>query len=119
MGWEINGDSFYNIIRQFAAYPKIKNLMITENGASYPDKLIDGKVDDPERIAYFEIYLAAVLKAKSEGINITGYMAWTLLDNFEWAEGYNARFGLIYNDFKTQQRTIKSSGYWWQDFLSK
>lgn len=117
MGWEINADSFSNIIKQFAAYPNVKNLMITENGAAFHDKLIDGKIDDQERIAYFESYLTALLKAKREGLNITGYMAWTLIDNFEWAEGYNARFGLVYNDFKTQERTIKESGYWWKEFL--
>lgn len=119
MGWEINDDSFYNIIKQFAAYPNIKELMITENGAAFNDKLIDGKVNDDERIAYFEMYLSAMLKAKNEGVNITGYMAWTLMDNFEWAEGYEARFGLVYNDFKTQLRTIKKSGYWWQEFLKE
>ena len=117
MGWEINADSFFKIIKQFAAYPNIKELMITENGAAFNDKLIDGKVNDDERIAYFEMYLSAMLKAKNEGVNITGYMAWTLMDNFEWAEGYEARFGLVYNDFKTQERTIKKSGYWWQEFL--
>lgn len=117
MGWEVNADSFYHIIKQFAAYPKIKQLVITENGAAYKDKLIDGKVNDQERIAYFELYLAALLRAKEEGLNITGYMAWTLLDNFEWAEGYNARFGIVHTDFKTQERTIKASGYWWQKFL--
>lgn len=119
MGWEINGDSFYNIIKQFASYPKIKNLIITENGAAYKDKLTGGEIDDQERISYFKTYLSALLRVKEEGMNITGYMAWTLLDNFEWAEGYNARFGLVYNDFKTQQRTIKASGYWWQEFLKK
>jgi len=119
MGWEVNADSFYNIIKQFASYPKIKSLMITEGGAAYHDKLIDGKVEDIERVEYFELYLAALLRAKEDGMNITGYMAWTLMDNFEWAEGYNARFGLVHNDFKTQKRTIKSSGYWWQDFLKK
>jgi beta-glucosidase len=119
MGWEINADSFYNIIKQFAAYPNIKELMITENGAAFNDKLIDGKVNDDERIAYFEMYLSAMLKAKNEGVNITGYLAWTLMDNFEWAEGFEARFGLVYNDFKTQQRTIKKSGYWWQEFLKE
>jgi beta-glucosidase len=118
MGWEINGNSFYNVIKQFAAYPKIKSLMITENGAAYHDRLTEGKVHDAERIAYFQEYLAALLKAKNEGLNITGYMAWTLMDNFEWAEGFNARFGLVHNDFKTQKRTIKDSGYWWQQFLS-
>ncbi|QNK62248.1 beta-glucosidase [Pedobacter sp. PAMC26386] len=119
MGWEINGDSFYNIIKQFAAYPNVKNLVITENGAAFHDKLIGGAIDDTERIEYFRLYLLAILRAKKEGINITGYMAWTLLDNFEWAEGFNARFGLVHNDFKTQQRTIKSSGYWWQEFLKE
>ena len=120
MGWEVNANSFYTIIKQFAAYPQIKNLMITENGAAYRDTIAsDGHVHDQERIAYFQSYLAAVLKAKNEGINITGYMAWTLMDNFEWAEGFDKRFGLVYTDFKTQERTIKDSGYWFRDFLSQ
>ncbi|TBO40941.1 GH1 family beta-glucosidase [Pedobacter kyonggii] len=117
MGWEVNADSFYNIVKQFAAYPNVKNIMITENGAAYHDKLINGRVEDPERIEYFKLYLNALLKLKKEGINLTGCMAWTLMDNFEWAEGFTARFGLIYNDFKTQERSIKDSGYWWQNFL--
>ena len=118
MGWEINSESFYNIIKQFASYPNVKEIFITENGAAFNDKLVDGKVEDEERIEYFKLYLSAMLKAKNEGINITGYMAWTLMDNFEWAEGYNVRFGLIYNDFKTQVRTVKQSGYWWKEFLT-
>lgn len=119
MGWEVNANSFYTIIKQFAAYPQVRNLMITENGAAYRDTIgSDGHVHDQERIAYFQSYLAAVLKAKNEGINITGYMAWTLMDNFEWAEGFDKRFGLVYTDFKTQERTIKDSGYWFRDFLS-
>lgn len=118
MGWEINANSFYNIIKQFSAYPNIKSLMITENGAAYPDRVINQQVHDQERIAYFRQYLAALLKAKHEGLNITGYMAWTLMDNFEWAEGFNARFGLVYTDFKSQQRTVKDSGLWFKDFLS-
>lgn len=119
MGWEINANSFYRIIKQFAAYPQVKNIMVTENGAYFQDHLVDGKINDQARIHYFKAYLAAMLKAKNEGVNITGYLAWTLMDNFEWAEGYQARFGLVHNDFKTQQRTIKQSGYWWQEFLSK
>lgn len=118
MGWEINSESFYNIIKQFASYPNVKEIFITENGAAFNDKLVDGKVEDEERIEYFKLYLSAMLKAKNEGINITGYMAWTLMDNFEWAQGYNVRFGLIYNDFKTQVRTVKQSGYWWKEFLT-
>jgi beta-glucosidase len=117
MGWEINAESFYHIIKQFASYPNVKKIMITENGAAFHDRLINGKIEDQERIAYFEHYLEAMGKAKNEGIDIIGYLAWTLMDNFEWAEGYNVRFGLVYNDFKTQRRTIKESGYWWRDFL--
>jgi beta-glucosidase len=120
MGWEVNADSFYNIIKQFAAYPQIKQLMITENGAAYKDHVgSDGQIHDQERIAYFEKYLGALLRAKNDGINITGYMAWTLMDNFEWAEGFDKRFGLVHTDFKTQKRTVKDSGYWFKDFLSR
>ncbi|KQS42158.1 GH1 family beta-glucosidase [Pedobacter sp. Leaf194] len=119
MGWEINAESFYNIIKQFSSYQGIKNIIITENGAAYHDKLMDGHVNDVERIAYFQLYLAALLRAKNDGMPVKGYMAWTLMDNFEWAEGFTARFGLIYNDFKTQERTIKDSGYWWQEFLKR
>lgn len=118
MGWEINANSFYNIIKQFSAYKGIKSLMITENGAAYHDKVVNQQVNDQERITYFQQYLTALLKAKQEGLNITGYMAWTLMDNFEWAEGFNARFGLVHTDFKTQQRMIKDSGLWFRDFLS-
>lgn len=117
MGWEINSDSFQNIIRQFAAYPKVKNIIITENGAAFHDKVVDGAVNDEERIAYFKLYLEALLKIKEEGINVTGYMAWTLMDNFEWAEGYHARFGLVHTDFKTQERIVKDSGHWFRKFL--
>ena len=120
MGWEVNANSFYNIIKQFATYPQIKQLMITENGAAYKDVISsDGLIHDQERIAYFEQYLEALLKIKNEGINVTGYMAWTLMDNFEWAEGFNKRFGLVHTDFKTQVRTVKDSGYWFKDFLSR
>lgn len=118
MGWEVNADSFYNIIKQFAAYPNISSLMITEGGAAYTDQLSGGRIHDQERIDYFQLYLAALLKARQEGIRINGYMAWTLIDNFEWAEGFNARFGLVYNDFITQERTIKDSGHWFQQFLA-
>jgi len=74
-------------------------------------------VNDAQRIDYFQQYIAAMLRAKKEGVNVNGYFAWTLTDNFEWSEGYKPRFGLIHLDFKTQLRTIKNSGYWFRDFL--
>ena len=77
----------------------------------------DGKVDDPKRVAYLQNYLQQVLRAKDEGCKVSGYFVWTLTDNFEWAEGYHTRFGLIHVDFETQQRIIKSSGQWYADLI--
>ncbi|UEG49290.1 beta-glucosidase [Ferruginibacter lapsinanis] len=118
MGWEINPDSFYNVIKRFSAYDPAKDILITENGACFKDILSHGVVEDAARISYYQQYLTAMHLAIKEGIPVKGYFAWTLLDNFEWAEGYNARFGLIHVDFVTQLRTIKKSGYWWRDFLT-
>lgn len=117
MGWEINPDSFYRMIKRFWLYGGVKEIIVSENGASFKDQVVNGVVNDEKRIAYFKEYIAAMLKAKKEGINIGGYFAWTLTDNFEWSEGYAARFGLVHVDFKTQLRTIKQSGYWFRDLL--
>ena len=81
--------------------------------------MIHGVINDTNRIHYFQQYLAALLKAKNSGVNIAGYFAWTLMDNFEWSEGYHARFGLVHVDFKTQLRTVKQSGHWFRQFLAQ
>lgn len=91
--------------------------MITENGAAFPDKVENNEVNDVKRIDYLQKHLQQILKAKQEGCKVNGYFIWTLTDNFEWAEGYHPRFGLIYVDFGTQQRIIKSSGRWYANFL--
>ncbi|HZG26805.1 MAG TPA: family 1 glycosylhydrolase, partial [Chitinophagaceae bacterium] len=90
----------------------------TENGASFYDKIEDGEINDNERTLYLQQYLAQVLKAKNEGVNVTGYFVWSFTDNFEWAEGFYPRFGLVYIDFMSQRRIIKSSGHWYSQFLS-
>ncbi len=118
MGWELNADSFYRIIKSFWEYDKVKNILITESGAFFKDELKDGIVNDEKRIDYFQQYIKAMHRAKKEGVNINGYFAWTLMDNFEWAEGYHAKFGLIHVDPETQLRTIKNSGYWFRDLLN-
>lgn len=118
LGWEINADSFYGMLKRYWRYGSVKEIIVSENGACFKDKLQNAVVHDHDRIQYFQQYLAAMQKAKQEGTNIKGYFAWTLMDNFEWNEGYNARFGLIHVDFKTQLRTIKDSGYWWRSFLT-
>jgi beta-glucosidase len=118
MGWEVHPPAIYEMIRKFNAYPQIKKLYITENGAAFSDEVLTGKVNDTERVAYLQSHLQQVLKAKNEAFKVDGYFIWTLTDNFEWAEGYRPRFGLVYVDFETQQRIIKSSGYWYRDFLA-
>jgi beta-glucosidase len=118
MGWEINPASFGRMVKRFAQYAPGKDIIVTESGAMFKDELVNGQVDDKARIDYFQKYLHALYDAKQECNNIKGYFAWTLTDNFEWAEGYHARFGLIHVDFKTQLRTIKNSGYWFRDYLT-
>lgn len=117
MGWEVYPPAIYHMIKKFNDYPQIKKIYITENGGAFPDNMENEKVDDTERIAYLWSYLQQVLKAKNDGYRVYGYFVWTLTDNFEWAEGYRPRFGLIYVDFNTQQRIIKASGHWYAKFL--
>ena len=117
MKWEVYPESIYEVLKKFSSYPQIKKIYITENGAAFPDNLTEDKVHDPLRVAYLQAALRQVLKAKNEGLKVSGYFIWTLTDNFEWAEGYHPRFGLIYINFETQQRIIKSSGHWYAGFL--
>jgi beta-glucosidase len=117
MKWEVYPEGMYRCIKQFSKYP-IKEIVITENGAAFPDTLMNGQIFDKKRIEFFEKYLAALLKAKQEGAKITGYFVWSLLDNFEWSEGYRPKFGLVNVDFATQQRIIKESGQWFKKFLN-
>lgn len=118
MDWEVYPEAIYEMIKKFSAYKGIKNIIVTENGASFPDEVIDGIVNDKDRKQFIQQYIEQVLKAKEEGNKVSGYFVWSLTDNFEWAEGYRQRFGLVYVDFKTQQRIIKNSGYWYKDFLN-
>ncbi|SDD27987.1 beta-glucosidase [Mucilaginibacter pineti] len=117
MRWEVYPPSIYNMIKKFDAYPNIKSIIITENGAAFPDKVTGDEVNDTKRLQYLKDYLGQVLKAKNEGCKVNGYFVWTLTDNFEWAEGYHPRFGLIYVDHNTQQRIVKTSGKWFAAFL--
>ena len=119
MNWEVYPESVYYVLKKFSAYKNIPPLMVTENGAAFTDTVKNGEVHDTKRVNYLKDHIAQVLRAKHEGVDVTGYFVWTLLDNFEWAEGYYPRFGLVYVDFATQKRIIKSSGYWYAEFLKK
>lgn len=117
MGWEVYPEGMYRIIKQFAAYPGIKKIVITENGAGFDDVVTDGKVHDILRTKYIKDYLRQILRAKREGINVDGYFIWSFMDNFEWAEGYRPQLGIVHVDYKTQERIIKDSGKWYSEFL--
>jgi len=117
MGWEVYPASIYHILKKYNQYPQIKKIYLTESGAAFKDEVTDNKVDDPKRVEYLRQYLQQVLRAKNEGFKVDGYFIWTLTDNFEWAEGYHPRFGIIYIDFETQQRIVKSSGQWYAELL--
>ncbi|MCT4214129.1 beta-glucosidase [Elizabethkingia anophelis] len=117
MEWEVYPESIYHILKKFQAYKNIPPLIITENGAAFSDTLQNNVVHDPKRLQYIQNILQQVLRAKQEGVNVNGYFVWTFLDNFEWAEGYHPRFGLVHVDFQTQHRIVKSSGHWYADFI--
>ncbi|MBF9238024.1 beta-glucosidase [Hymenobacter sp. BT683] len=117
MGWEVFPESIYQMLKQFSAYPNAPKLLVTESGSAFPDVSTGGRVHDPARRAYLQAAIGQVLRAQREGVDVGGYFSWSLTDNFEWAEGYGPRFGLIHIDYETQERTVKDSGLWYQDFL--
>lgn len=110
LGWIIDGRVLYWTIRFFYERYGLP-IMVTENGMADNDKVINGEVNDVKRQSFIREYLDGVKRAVNEDIPVLGYQHWSLLDNFEWAEGYEPRFGLIHVDFKTQQRTLKDSAY--------
>lgn len=110
MDWEVQPDGLTRLLRRLEEEYGAPPMYITENGAAYPDVVSpDGSVHDPDRWAYIDAHLRAVHAAISAGVDVRGYFAWSLLDNFEWAYGYGQRFGIVYVDFETQRRTPKTS----------
>jgi beta-glucosidase len=95
------------------------DLYITENGCAYDDEPIDGQVNDTRRIEFYQAYLEECANAIDNGVNLKGYFAWSFMDNFEWASGYDMRFGLHHVDFATGTRTPKDSAKWFRTFLNE
>ncbi|WP_328851484.1 GH1 family beta-glucosidase [Micromonospora globbae] len=125
MGWMVEPAGLTRLLERIATdYPGVP-LLITENGAAYPDKAGadspdgPGQVADTDRIAYLEGHLRAAHEAISRGVDLRGYLVWSLLDNFEWAEGYRRRFGIVHVDYLTQRRTPKASARWYQEVISR
>ena len=118
-GWEIYPDGLYEVLIRLQREYRIPPLYVTENGAAFDDvRGADGRVDDRERIAYLAEYLDAVARAIGEGVPVRGYFVWSLLDNFEWAEGYSKRFGIVYVDYETLERVPKRSFAWYRDRIA-
>jgi len=115
--WEIYPEGIYNLIHQFAAYPEVKEIIVTENGAAFVDIKSEQEVLDTERIEFLKSYISQVRRAKKDCSKLKGYFVWSLTDNFEWAEGYSPRFGLVHIDYDNQQRTIKASGKWYKRLM--
>lgn len=114
IGWEVWPQALYDVVTRITRDFNRPQIEITESGCAYndgPDQ--SGVILDSRRIEYHRQYLQALSRAIAEGADVRGYHAWSLMDNFEWAEGYSQRFGLAYVDFKTQQRTLKESGRWY------
>ncbi len=123
MGWNIDPDGLHDLlVRVHDNYPEVL-LMVTENGMACKDQLVvnndgDKAVHDADRIDYLQRHLAAARRAMGEGVPLTGYFVWSLLDNFEWYFGYARRFGITYVDYATQERIPKDSFLWYRDFIA-
>ncbi|MEV4801307.1 GH1 family beta-glucosidase [Nonomuraea sp. NPDC049421] len=117
MGWPIVPDGLSRLlVRLSQDYPQV-GLMVTENGAAFDDVVEDGRVHDDDRVAYLDGHLREVHRAIEAGADLRGYLVWSLLDNFEWAEGYRRRFGIVHVDYATQERVPKDSALWYRDVI--
>ncbi|TCT41803.1 GH1 family beta-glucosidase [Martelella mediterranea] len=114
IGWEVDASALKFLVHQLYDRYELPDMYITENGACYNMAPVDGVVDDQPRIEYLSEHLGVVADLIEAGRPIKGYYAWSLMDNFEWAEGYKMRFGLIYINYETQERTVKNSGKWFK-----
>lgn len=120
IGWEIDSSGLSHLVRHLYDTYELPDCYITENGACYNMGVgVDGTVDDQPRIDYYGDHLSVTADLIGEGYPIRGYFAWSLMDNFEWAEGYRMRFGLVHVDYETQVRTIKKSGHWYSGLASE
>jgi beta-glucosidase len=120
-GWSITPSGLRELLVSIGRdHPSAPPMLVTENGAAYDDPLTpDGSIDDARRIAYLEQHLLAVSDAIADGADVRGYLVWSLLDNFEWAEGYAKRFGIVHVDFGTLRRTPRRSARWYRDVIAR
>lgn len=119
-GWSVTPDALVSVLNRVSSEFTSLPIYVTESGASYHDYVDpDGVVADTERVAYLRDYLDAAARAIRGGVDLAGYYAWSFLDNFEWAEGYSKRFGLVYVDYRTQERIPKLSAHWYRRTIAE
>jgi beta-glucosidase len=119
MGWPVVPQALTELLLRLKTDYGDLPLLITENGAAFQDRLDDGTVDDARRVAYLRGHIAAVERARAQGVDVRGYYVWSLLDNFEWEWGYDKRFGIVYVDYPTQRRIPKRSALWYRDLIAQ
>lgn len=118
MGWEVYPQGLTDLLVRLDREYRIPLLFVTENGGAFKDSVVRGEVQDHRRTQYIAQHIKAVERAKRQGVRMGGYMVWSLLDNFEWASGYEKRFGIVHVDYPTQKRTLKQSAHWYRNFLA-
>jgi beta-glucosidase len=120
MGWEVYPSGIREVLTRLHRGYGVDTLYVAENGAAFGDvRTHDGAIHDVDRIRYLESYVSEVAAAIADGVPVRGYFVWSLLDNFEWAEGYSKRFGLVYVDYPTLQRVPKDSFFWYRDLIER
>ena len=119
IGWEVFPQALGDLIRTVNARYTLPDCYITENGACYNMGVENGAVDDQPRLDYLAEHLSVTADLIAEGYPMRGYFAWSLMDNFEWAEGYAMRFGIVHVDYETQVRTVKKSGHWYKELAEQ
>ena len=119
MGWEIYPEGLTELLLRLHQDYTLPATYISENGAAFDDQPVDDQVHDIDRIDYLASHITAVHEAIQQGVPMAGYMVWSLMDNFEWASGYEKRFGIVHIDYETQKRTPKDSALWYRDFLMR
>ncbi len=119
MGWEVYPEGLTELLLRLRQDYPIPSIYITENGAAFKDQLVDGQVHDPLRTDYIARHIKAISDAIRGGVPVHGYMVWSLLDNLEWASGFDKRFGIVHVDYANQKRTLKDSALWYKAFLQR
>jgi beta-glucosidase len=119
MGWEIYPNGLYEILTRLRKEYNNPALYVTENGAAFEDNVKrNGIVQDDDRIAFLKDHILSAYRAIREGVRLRGYFVWTIYDNFEWAEGYSKRFGIVHTNYENLSRTPKKSFHWYKQLIA-